>query len=121
MRVKSFEDACLFLKYNPDTILPEVSKFPEKYQKAIISFCKLVIITEAINDSHQFNWNDRNEKKWYPWFYLNEPGFRFCDAGFDYSLTYSAGGSRLCFRTKEDAIYAAKTFLEYFRDIMVVS
>lgn len=120
MKVKSFEEACEARGYDPANCLPDVSKMPVNHQKALTAMAMMYIIAEAINDGHVFNWDDYNEYKYYPWFYLNSPGFRFGDAAFVCSGTSTTGGSRLCYKTEALAKYAGKQFLELYRDIMVI-
>jgi hypothetical protein len=123
--IESFEQACKKLGHDPESILPDVSKFPEKHQKAITAHAKMIIIAEAENDGHQFDWNDWSERKWFPWFDLevtdeNPSGFRFIAAYYDRTSTYTTGGSRLCFRTQAAAEHAGKKFLDLYKDMMVV-
>jgi hypothetical protein len=125
MQPKTFEEACKARGYDPATVLPDVSKFPEKHQKAMIGYSKLIIITEAINEGKEPDWNDSDEYKWYSWMDMevddnNPSGFRFSAAYYVYSTTYSSGGSRLCFRTKKACEFAAKQFLDLWRDMMVI-
>ena len=125
VEVTSFEHACQLRNYDPGKILPDVSLFPELHREAVTSFAKLVIIAEATNEGHQFNWNDDEEYKWFPWFDMEESkqnpsGFRFLVAYFDSTHSRTAGGSRLCFRTREAAQYVGKTFIDLYRDIMVI-
>lgn len=117
--ITTFEEACEKLGL-PDGILPDVSKFHIKHQQALIANAKLIIIAEALNDGWEPNWEDYNEYKYYPWFYMDSPGFRFYGAYYGYSDTYSTCGSRLCFRTRKLAEYAGQTFIELYRDMMVI-
>jgi hypothetical protein len=89
MQPKTFEEACKARGYDPATVLPDVSKFPEKHQKAMIAYSKLIIITEAINEGKEPDWNDSDEYKWYPWMDMevddnNPSGFRFYAAFYDF-------------------------------------
>ena len=127
MQVQSFEEACQLRGYDANTVLPEVSNYPVVHQKAMIAFAKLVIINEAMNEGKKFDWNDYDQNKYYPWFDMekddevNPSGFRFRDALYDFSLTYAAGGSRLCFHSRSDAEFAGQHFVELYRDILVIS
>ena len=122
----TFEEACTSRGYDAATVLPDVSKFPVKHQKAITAYAMLVIIAEAINEGKEPDWNDGNEKKWIPWFDMevdknNPSGFRYGAAGYGGTGANSTGGSRLCFRSKEDCKYAATKFLDLWRDMMVIA
>lgn len=126
MQVESFEKACELRGYDVNTVLPDVSNYPTKHQKAVLAFAKLVIINEAMNEGKEFDWNDDDEYKYYPWFDMefhkknNPSGFRFYASVCDYSATLTFGGSRLCFFTREDAKFAGEHFVDLYRDICVI-
>ena len=94
-KVKSFEDACQLLGIEPN--VPEVSMLPENHQKAIVAHYKLVIIAEAVNEGWKPNWDNWDERKYYPWFDLegssSGAGFSYDDCDVWYS--HSNVGSRL--------------------------
>lgn len=109
-RVKSFEDACAVLGIDGRQV----------YHSGIddaddIAYKKLKIIIAALNEGWKPDWNNDNEYKYYPWFYLNSPGFRFNDAY--YFCTTSGVGSRLCLKSRELAEYAAKQFETIYKDL----
>lgn len=79
-----------------------------------IAYRLLKLIVEVLNEGWVPNWNDSSERKWRPYFYLDTPGFRFDGAGFVHG--YSCVSSRLCFKSEELALYAAKTFLDVYKD-----
>ena len=119
----TFEEACTSRGYDAATVLPDVSKFPVKHQKAITAYAMLVIIAEAINEGKEPDWNDGNEKKWIPWFDMevdknNPSGFRYLGAYCDLTITCSAGGSRLCFHSEELAIYAGQQFIDLYNQLL---
>lgn len=119
--ITTFEEACQKLGLPIDeSILPDLSVFSEKHRAALIASAKLIIIAEALNDGWEPNWDDYNEYKYFPWFYMDSPGFRFYDVGCAWADTCSDGGSRLCFRTRKLAEYAGQTFLELYREMMVI-
>jgi hypothetical protein len=92
--VTSFEEACQLRGYDPEKCLPEVSMYPAQHQTALIAAAKMFVINEAINEGHQFDWNNFDEKKWFPWFDMeltedNPSGFRFYVAVLRHT-TYSS-------------------------------
>lgn len=123
-QIKSFEGACKILAKDPLKVLPKVTGFPKAHQKALIAFAKLIIINQALNfvdngnKAWKPNWNDSSEWKYYPWWYMDKPGFRLYSVIYDYS--FSAVGARLVFRTRALAEYAAKQFKALYKDIMVL-
>ena len=118
--IASFEEACAARDLDPNKIIPDMSVYPPRHHAAMIAHAKMIIITEALNDGWEPDWNNDDEYKYYPWFYMDKPGFRFGAAGYDCTSTFTTGGSRLCFRTRALAEYAGKTFIELYRDMMVI-
>jgi len=119
-KVKSFEDACQLLGIEPN--VPEVSMLPENHQKAIVAHYKLVIIAEAINEGWKPNWDNWDERKYYPWFDLEGSS---SGAGFSFNVfvgwdSDSDVGSRLCFKTWELAEYIGKTFIDLYKDYFLL-
>jgi hypothetical protein len=71
-RVKTFEDACAEVGEDPTD-----ENFSEGTVDEI-AYKKIKVIVRALNEGWKPDWNNSNQYKWYPWFYLNEPsGFRF--------------------------------------------
>jgi len=111
-RVKTFFDACTETDMDPYyQAFTAGSTDDNAYQK-------LKVIARALNEGWKPDWNDGNQAKWYPWFYMNKPGFRFADSVYDYSHSYSAGGSRLCFKSRELAEYAGKQFMDIYEEFL---
>lgn len=127
----SFEDCCKRMNYDPEKLLPDVSMFPARHQKALLGTAKLFIIHEAFNyddkkkEVYEPDWNDSDEGKWSYWFDMekdednNASGFRFDASLCGYTSTLSAGGSRLCNLNEDRSIFIGKHFEELFRDVMV--
>lgn len=112
-RIKTFEDACKELGISQRVF----NKSIEYDTPDEIAYKKMKVIAKALNEGWEPNWDDPIERKWRPWFYLDSPGFRFI--GSDYALTssHSAGCSRLCFKSQELCNYAAKQFLDIYKDL----
>jgi pantothenate kinase len=107
-RVKTFEDACevLGLQYPADYFRNDTPD--EKAYKQI------KIIVKALNEGWQPDWNNSNQYKYYPWFYMDVPsGFSLDNVGGN--CTNSRVGSRLCFKSRGLADYAAKQFLDLYK------
>lgn len=129
-RVKSYADACVVLG---------IAEIDEKAMKASgfrpdeIARRKLEIITEALNEGWRPDWNNTDEPKFYPWFYIrphegkNAEGKPSCAyAGLSYastnnaaSTTYTNFGSRLCFHERRTAAYAGDTFRDLYAQVLV--
>lgn len=79
----------------------------------------LKVIVEVLNEGWVPNWKDSNETKYWPWFDLSSgSGLSFDDCDNAYSL--SIVGSRLCFKTRALAEYAAKTFIKEYTDFFII-
>jgi hypothetical protein len=109
-RIKTFADACAVLDIDPDDTLLESGEQDE------VAYKKLKVITRALNEGWEPNYNDGNQRKWYPWFYLNEPGFRLFGVYYDYTTT--CVGARLVFKSEELARYAATQFQGLYSDYL---
>jgi hypothetical protein len=118
--INSFPQACKKLKLDPLKCLPKVSGMPKRHQLAAIALAKLTIIAEAMNEGWVPDWNNSSEWKYYPWFYLNSPGFRFYGSHYSFANASAGSGSRLCFRTRESSDHAGKKFLSLWRDLMTL-
>ena len=122
-KIKSFEDACKHLGINPND-LPAVDMLPEKDRKSITAFYKLTVIIRALNEGWEPDWSNWNEYKYYNWFYVEKgkdqrsSGFRCPDTR--YTFTCTTTGSRLCFKDRELAEYAAEQFKELYREYLLI-
>ena len=129
-RVKSYADACVVLG---------IAEIDEKAMKASgfrpdeIARRKLQTITEALNEGWRPDWNNTDEPKFYPRFYIrphegkNAEGKPYgADAGLSCAFalnaasdTYSYVGSRLCFHERRTAAYAGDTFRDLYAQVLV--
>lgn len=114
-RIKTFEDACEAFDLDSDDEIFSEGSVDE------IAYKKLKVIIEALREEWTPDWNDHNQYKWTPWFYMNEPGFRFGGAYFGLTSASTAGGSRLCFPSEKLATYAGKTFESLYKDFLTIS
>ena len=116
-QITSFEDARAHLNLDLKIPFPNPSNTREAAANA---FYKLDIIAEALRDGVKLDWSDSGQKKWFPWFEYTPSGFRFDVSYFADVATFSSGGSRLCYRTRELSDYAGTQFLELYRDMMII-
>ena len=79
----------------------------------------LILVAKALNGNWKPDWNDINEYKWFPYFQFSS-GFRFSYSDAHYFCGHAATGvgSRLCFKNKQIAEYAGKTFIEQYEKLM---
>ncbi len=128
-KITTFEAACEVAKVNP-LHLPEVSMIPEKFQKWILANYKLAIITQAINTDEKGkvwepNYNDSNQWKYYPYFWVEASeekpsGFAFSHSLYDYGVTNASLGSRLCFDNSAKVDHIQEHFEELFLDLLLI-
>jgi hypothetical protein len=111
-RINSFEDACGVLAINPFDVFNPDDTADE------IAYRKLKIITKAYNEGWEPDWNNKNEYKWYLWFYMDKPGFRLYVA--DHCCASSTVGSRLCFKSEKLALDAAKKFESIYKQFFTL-
>lgn len=108
-RVKSFGDACAAIGI---TVIALAGTADE------IAYKKLKIIAKALNEGWEPNWKDTNEVKYFPWFEHSASGLVY-----DYVVDYHTrcfASSRLCYKSRELAEYAAKQFLPIYTDYLTI-
>jgi hypothetical protein len=122
-QVKTFEDACKVLGLEPKN-LPIVENLPEKDRKSLIAYYKLVIIIRALNEGWEPDFCDWNQSKYWNLFYIELNG---AYAGFAWARTDNAAsyataniGSRLCFKTRELAMYARENFRDLYLEYLFI-
>ena len=105
-RVKTFEDACDVVGNIPSNIKILLSyNGIDKDMLAAQAFAKLTIISKALNEKWKADYNDSNQRKWYPWFKWSGSGFfgyglRLCDFGRRFaSLLCHFRAGRICRKT----------------------
>ncbi len=122
-RIKTYEDACDELGIDPEH-LPDVSGCQPEDCASIVAYCKLIIITRALNEGWRPNWQDNNELKYFPWFDLDSSlspsRFAFGDTYCRYSNAIAGDSSRLCFHSDALATYAGKQFVDIYRDLILI-
>jgi hypothetical protein len=112
--IKTFEDACDELGIDPCNVII-ANCTPDE-----IAYKKLKIIVKAINQGWTPDWSNTNQRKWYPWFNLSS-GFGFSGSGYGYDCTDSDVGSRLCLESEEKSDYAAKQFIDLYKEFITIT
>lgn len=142
-RVKTFDDACHELG-ETHPLVQALNLFEKNMGEDansmpdVLAFLKLRIVAAALNEGWTPDWNDKQQRKWYPWFYIysekeyNElseedkcrvvgranisacayGGLVCAGANGASSYSYTGGGSRLTFKSKELAEYCGEQFGE---------
>jgi len=120
--IKSYEDACKMLDIDPVLSLP-FSDDQEGDQLAINATFKLMKIAKALNEGWTPDWQDNDQRKYYPWMDMEDDnrsglGLSFSVCGSADSL--SAVGSRLCFKSRELAEYAGRQFVGLYAEAWII-
>ena len=118
--IKTVEDAYKVLGIDRHIALPDYSKMPEKHHVAFTAHADLVIVIEALNfiennnETWQPNWSNYDERKYYPWFEYDEDLKRLVFHYVTGWFTTTRASSRLCFKSRDLAEYAAKQFEDLY-------
>ncbi len=118
-QVKTFEDACEVLGLDGDILKGSVTDLLSGDLESISAYTKLIIIARALNEGWVPDWSNSSQYKYIPWF-EHKPGFglSYHDCADWYAST--CVGSRLCFKTKELAKYAATQFADIYNDFLTI-
>ncbi len=116
-KIKTFEDACKALKIS--ATLPDFSTWPDDLVAFATACYKLTIIARALNGKWKPDWNNTNQWKHYPWFYMGSAGAGFRLGVCVFGCDSSDVGSRLVFKDEKTAEYAATQFVDLYKDYML--
>ena len=117
-RIKTYEDACAELGIDP---LDEAELMKLGLTKHDIAYQKLATVVKALNESWTPDVCDSSVYRWYPWFKTNgsPSSFAFAASACGTARAIAGSGSRLKFRTRELSEYAAKQFIDIWKDIQI--
>ena len=122
-RVKTYEDACKVLGVEP---INEQNAKAQGFRSDEIARRKLETIAAALNEGWKPDWNNTDQYKYYPYFYIQENAKGKGSAGLSFAsainaATYSAAyiGSRLCFYALRLARYAGNQFTDLYEQILI--
>ena len=118
-KIKTFDDVCKIAGINPELLFKQTTEleYLQDTIDGIMAFEKLLIINQVLNQGWRPDWNNRNEYKYYPYFNL-AGGFVCVDTNYVCGTAGTHVGSRLCFKTKNDAEFAGRQFLDIYRTFM---
>lgn len=122
-RVKTYEDACKVLGVEP---INEQNAKAQGFRSDEIARRKLETIAAALNEGWKPDWNNTDQYKYYPYFYIQENAKGKGSAGLSYATTaiaatntYATFGSRLCFYASRLARYASNQFTDLYEQILI--
>lgn len=122
-RVKTYEDACKVLGVEP---INEQNAKAQGFRSDEIARRKLETIAAALNEGWKPDWNNTDQYKYYPYFYIQENANAGASAGLSCALTLRTAssslaslGSRLCFYASRLARYAGNQFTDLYEQILI--
>lgn len=122
-RVKTYEDACKVLGVEP---INEQNAKAQGFRSDEIARRKLETIAAALNEGWKPDWNNTDQYKYYPYFYIQENAKGKGSAGLSCAYTihsaahsYASIGSRLCFYASRLARYASNQFTDLYEQILI--
>lgn len=118
-RIKTFEDACEVAQPSENVSILLNYNGVDKDMIGALAFAKLTIIARALNEGWTPDWSNSNQYKWYPYFEY-KAGFGFSYTRYDFWLTSTDVGSRLCFKNEELAKYAGTQFQSIYNDFLTL-
>jgi hypothetical protein len=99
----------LGLPYRPDT--------KTKEEKSINAYVKLLVIVKAYNEGWMPNWEDKNEYKYYPYFYRSDGSWLVYCRAWHSTLHFPSG---LCFKSRKLAEDAMEKFSDTYNDYFMI-
>lgn len=122
-RVKTYEDACKVLGVEP---INEQNAKAQGFRSDEIARRKLETIAAALNEGWKPDWNNTDQYKYYPYFYIQENAKGKGSAGLSCASANAAAtnaaatvGSRLCFYASRLARYASNQFTDLYEQILI--
>lgn len=121
-RVKTYEDACKVLGVEP---INEQNAKAQGFRSDEIARRKLETIAAALNEGWKPDWNNTDQYKYYPYFYIQEnangarAGLSYASTAITATYTTASFGSRLCFYASRLARYAGNQFTDLYEQILI--
>jgi hypothetical protein len=109
--IKTFKDACDELELTQEDLINITGSLDTPDE---VAYKKLKIVIAAINQGWTPDWNNNDERKWWPYFNLSS-GFGFSFTFYNYAHSGTSVGSRLCFESSEKAEFAGKQFIDLYK------
>lgn len=113
---KSFKDLCAIKGVKQASILP-FKKAKGTFQEGLNAFAKLSFIRDTFCNGWEADWNNRDQRKWFPWFEFGS-GFAFSLTHYVSWATCTYGGSRLCFENEKTAEHVGRTFIKEYNEFL---
>lgn len=115
-KIKTLQDAINYLGEGDGEVKTLKQLNGCSLPRHIIAEQELVVITRALNEKYELDWDTQNEYKYYSWWYLGK-NFRLSHVGYCV-FSVSICSARLCFREESLALYASEQFKDIYKDYM---
>lgn len=114
--IEDVESACKFLGEIDDDVrqLRLLQNIPNLNRRTLAGQ-ELIVITKALNEGTVLDWDNSNEYKYIPWWYLGKK-FRLCYVGTHCSKSYV--GAPLYLKSRKLAEYSANNFFSIWKDYL---
>ena len=116
--IKTFEDACDAIGEDIDVL----NKIFNCLSQSTIAYIKLEIIYKAINGDWVIDWSNRYQRKWYPYFTIEDgvlAGLLCAYANFSATYALTSLGGRLYAQSEEKSKHISKHFIKLYRQYIV--
>jgi len=114
--IKTVEDACKQLGEIDNEVLQlRLLKNTPNLERKVVACQELVVISKALNNGIELDWDNHSEYKYFPWWYL---GKNFRLGAVNYYSDCSCVPSRLCVKSSELGNYSASQFKDIWKDYM---
>ncbi|MEM8564916.1 MAG: hypothetical protein AAGF85_00550 [Bacteroidota bacterium] len=115
-RIKTIDDVLA----DQDLSTTDLDEWKNVLTEDEVAYRLLKLLAKSLNEGWEPDWDDRSQYKYYPWFEMGgSSGFRFFD--YDFWLSCSGVGSRLCFKSRKLAEHAATAFQDLYKDYMLIN
>lgn len=120
-RVKTFDDVLNELSGSATQDVCDLLNYKTEDPDMISAraYMKLVLIARALNEGWTPDWGNSDEYKYVPWF-KHKSGFGLSYHGYGRWTTNTVVGSRLCFKSRELAEYAATQFADIYNEFLTI-
>ena len=116
-RIKTFMDVLEHLNIDEDDFVERIEDMTEDEA----AYVKIKLIVRTLNEGWVPDWSNSSQYKYYPWFHMgSSSGVGFSFLVDDRWVTHSNCGSRLCFISREAAIYAGEQFESLYKEYFVM-
>jgi hypothetical protein len=113
-RVKTFDDA---YEIAGRPRIPDFCEFSGADRSFFENMWKMTIIVKALNEDWEADWDNADEPKYYPYFYMSPSDFAFIAAHRDSAGACAGCGSNFRLKTAELAKYCGKQFIDIWKVI----